>query len=159
MSRSLIGLAVLALVVGACGGGAAATSAPTVAPGEPAATAAPAEATQGAEATTSGGGIGGGVSADALKALAAQLTPPGATETGKLESTGVFQLYLTTTMSIDQLTAFYDEKANSIPIKDYSKLSASDGLYIGGSDPVLAIVATPDPQNAGTLALVISVGG
>ena len=157
MSRSLTALAVFALVVGACGGGgAAATSAPTVAPGEPAATeAAPPEATE-APAASSGTG---GQSADALKALAQQLTPPGSTETGHLEASGVYQLYLNTTQNLDQLKAFFDGKAASIPIKDYTKVDASGSLYIGGSDPVLAIIAAPDPQNANQLTVVISVGG
>src|SRR6185369_2452375 len=158
MPRTLTALAVIALVVGACGGGGgAATTAPTVAPNEPAATeaAATAEATEGAAATTSGGSQ----SADALKALAQQLTPPGSTETGHLEATGVYQLYLTTTQSLDQLKAFYDGKAASIPIKDYSKVDASGSLYIGGSDPVLGIIAAPDPANGGQFTVIISVGG
>jgi len=161
MSRSLTALAVLALVVGACGGGgAAATSAVTVAPGEPAATeAAPPEVTEAPAETTSGGGGGGGQSADALKALAQQLTPPGSTETGHLEASGVYQLYLNTTQNLDQLKAFFDGKAASIPIKDYTKVDASGSLYIGGSDPVLAIIAAPDPQNANQFTVVISVGG
>jgi hypothetical protein len=158
MPRTLTALAVIALVVGACGGGgAAATTAPTVAPNEPAATeaAATAEATEGAAATTSGGTV----SDSALKALAQQLTPPGSTETGHLEATGVYQLYLTTTQSLDQLKAFYDGKAASIPIKEYTKVDASGSLYIGGTDPVLGIIAAPDPANAGQFTVIISVGG
>ena len=159
MSRSLTALAVFALVVGACGGGAAATSAPTVAPGEPAATeAAPPEVTE-APAETTSGGWGGGAAAGDLKALAQELTPPGSTETGHLEASGVYQLYLTTTQNLDQLKAFFDGKAASIPIKDYTKVDASGSLYIGGSDPVLAIIAAPDPANGNQMTVVISVGG
>ena len=153
MPRTLTALAVIALVVGACGGGgAAATTAPTVAPGGPAATEAPAtaEATEGAAATTSG--------ADDLKALAAQLTPGGTTEIQHMEATGVYQLYLSTSMSIDQLTAFYDQKAASIPIQGYTKVVSNGSLYIGGSDPVVGIVAAADSSNPGTTTIVISVG-
>lgn len=160
MPRTLTALAVIALVVGACGGGgAAATTAPTAAPGGPAATEAPAtaEATEGAAATTSGGG-GGGQSADDLKALAAQLTPGGTTEIQHMEATGVYQLYLSTSMSIDQLTAFYDQKAASIPIQGYTKVVSNGSLYIGGSDPVVGIVAAADSSNPGTTTIVISVG-
>ena len=158
MPRPLTAFAVLALVVGACGGGAAATSAPTVAPGEPAATEAPAGATEAPAATTSGGG-GGGTAAGDLKALAQNLTPPGSTETGHLEAEGVYQLYLTTTQNLDQLKAFYDGKAASIPIKEYTKLDASGSLYIGGAEPVLAVIAAPDPANGNQMTVVISVGG
>ena len=160
MPRTLTALAVLALMVGACGGGAAATTAPTVAPGEPAATqaAATAEVTEAPAGTGSGGGGGSSQSADALKALAQQLTPPGSTETGHLEATGVYQLYLTTTQNLDQLKSFYDGKATSIPIKDYTKIDASGSLYIGGSDPVLGIIAAPDPANGGQFTVIISVG-
>ena len=161
MPRPLTAFAVLALVVGACGGGAAATSAPTVAAGEPASTeAAPPEVTEAPAETTSGGGGGGsGQSADSLKALAQELTPAGSTETGHLETEGVYQLYLTTTQNLDQLKAFYDGKAASIPIKDYTKVDASGSLYIGGSDPVLGIIAAPDPANNNVMTVVISVGG
>lgn len=157
MPRTLTALAVIALVAGACGGGgAAATTAPTVAPNEPAATepAATAEATEGAAATTSGGTT----SNSDLKALAQQLTPPGSTETSHLEATGVYQLYLTTTQSLDQLKAFYDGKAASIPIKEYTKVDVSGSLYIGGTDPVLGIIAAPDPANGGQFTVIISVG-
>lgn len=160
MPRTLTALAVIALAVGACGGsGAAATTAPTAAPA-PAATGAAttAEATEAPADTGSGGGSGSGKSADALKALAQQLTPPGSTETSHLEATGVYQLYLTTTQSLDQLKAFYDGKAASIPIKEYTKFDASGSLYIGGSDPVVGIVAVPDPANGGQYTVVISVG-
>jgi hypothetical protein len=161
MPRTLTALAVIALVVGACGGGgAAATSAPTVAPGEPAATeAATAEVSEAPADTGSGGGAGSSQSADALKALAQQLTPPSSTETGHLDASGVYQLYLTTTQNLDQLKSFYDGKAASIPIKDYTKVDASGSLYIGGSDPVLAIIAAPDPANANQFSVIISVGG
>jgi hypothetical protein len=160
MPIRLTTLAVIALVLGACGGGgAAATGAPTVAPGEPAATEAAATAEVTEAPADTGSGAGSSQSADALKALAQQLTPPGSTETGHLEASGVYQLYLTTTQSLDQLKAFYDGKAASIPIKDYTKVDASGSLYIGGSDPVLAIIAAPDPQNAGQFSVIISVGG
>ena len=159
MPRTLTALAVIALVVGACGGGgAAATTAPTVAPAATEA-AATAEATEAPAATGSGGGTGSSQSADALKALAQQLTPPNSTETGHLEATGVYQLYVTTTQSLDQLKAFYDGKAASIPIKEYTKVDASGSLYIGGTDPVLGIIAAPDPANAGQFSVIISVGG
>jgi len=161
MPRTLTALAVFAIVLGACGGGgAAATTAPTVAPAAPTATAAAAtaEATEAPADTGSGGGSGSSQSADALKALAQQLTPPGSTETGHLEATGVYQLYLTTTQSLDQLKAFYDGKAASIPIKEYTKVDASGSLYIGGTDPVLGIIAAPDPANAGQFTVIISVG-
>src|SRR5260221_1178797 len=80
MPRTLTALAAFALVVGACGGGsAAATSAPTVAAGEPAATGAAtagttAEATQAPAATGSGGGRRSSQNADAPEELAQQLT-------------------------------------------------------------------------------------
>jgi hypothetical protein len=161
MPRTLTALAVIALAVGACGGGgAAATTAPTAAP----ATQAPAtaETTEAPADTGSGSGSGGGSgssqSADSLKALAQQLTPPSSTETGHLEANGVYQLYLTTTQSLDQLKAFYDAKAASIPIKEYTKVDASGSLYIGGSDPVIGIIAAPDPANAGQFSVIISVG-
>ena len=158
MPRTLTALAVVALVVGACGGGgAAATTAPTAAPAATEA-ASTAEATEAPAATGSGGGSGSSQSADALKSLAQQLTPPGSTETGHLEATGVYQLYLTTTQSLDQLKAFYDGKAASIPIKEYTKVDASGSLYIGGTDPVLGIIAAPDPANAGQFTVIISVG-
>src|SRR4029450_6354358 len=146
MPRTLTALAVIALVVAACGGGgAAATTAPTAAHDEPAHNAA--EATEGAAATTSGGTV----SASALKALAQQLTPPGSTETGHLEATGVYQLYLTTTQNLDQLKEDYDGKAAGIPIEGYTKVDASGSLYIGGSNPVLGIIAAPDPANNNTM--------
>lgn len=161
--RTVTALAIVALVVGACGGGSAApTTAPTVAAGEPAATeaASTAAATEApADTGSAGGGAASSRSADALKALAQQLTPAGSTETGHLEANGSYQVYVTTTQSLDQLKAFYDQKAVSIPIKDYTRVDASGSLYIGGSDPVISITAAPDPQNTDQFSLIISVGG
>ena len=163
MPRTATALAIVAVVVGACGGGgAAATTAPTVAPGQPVATeAAPTAAATVAPADTGsgGGGPGSSQSADALKALARELTPADSTETGHLEAIGSYQVYVTTTQSLDQLKAFYDQKAASIPIKEYTRVDASGSLYIGGSDPVISITAAPDPQNAGQFSLIISVEG
>lgn len=150
---SALALAGLVLVLGACSSNAPAASTPADGGGgggQP-------TATTGSEATEpgSGGGTGGSFSGD-LKDLAARLVPDGSSETSKLEAQGVYQLYVTSNLSLDQLKAFYDSRIPSLGMTLEAKVESGGGLYISTSHPVGAIIVAPDSGGAG-FAIAISL--
>jgi hypothetical protein len=152
---SAIGLAALVLILAACS-----SSTPTASSADGGGGGS--QATPGSGATEPGSGQAtdapsGAPYSGSLKDLAHQLAPDGSTEVTFTEAPGVYQLYLTSTLNLDQITAFYDSRIPSLGMKIEGKTVSSGSLYIGTSNPAGAIIAAPDPS-AGGYTVVISLG-
>lgn len=147
MPKRILALAVLAVVLAACGSAATPPSG-TQPPGTEAPT----------ESATDGGGVTAPPNAGDLEATARALVPPGATETGHLETGGVFQLYLTSAMSLADLEAFFDQKIPSLGITVSGKFTVSGTLTYAFTNPEGGIVAGEDTSGAGGTSIIISVG-
>jgi hypothetical protein len=151
-------IAILALVVAACGGSSASKSpsasspAGTTGPTAPAATSG---ATTGPDATSAPDATKAPFTGD-LKSLAEALEPANSTITGHLDSTGVYQIYLTTTASVDDLKSFWGGKVPSLGFKNYSYTELSGTIYAGAENPTLAIIAGPDSATK-VMTVIINV--
>ncbi len=146
MFQRIGALALLAIVIGACSGNPTTAPQGTETPG-PAATETPGATQEGQTNPPPAGD---------LEATARALVPPGSSETSKFEAGGVFQLYLTSTMSLEELESFWDAKIPSQGMKVEGKFSGSGGVTYIFSNPDGGIVASPDPS-AGGFGIVISV--
>ncbi len=79
----------------------------------------------------------------ALRGVAQQLVPPGATVWGEYERDVVYELYLRSTTSIAQLETVWDQQFASLGIVTEGKLSAGGGVVYLLSDPFGSIAARP----------------
>ena len=149
MFKRIAALAVCAIAIAACSG------TPTTETPGPGGTETP-----GAGATETPGATQGGQTnppAGDLEALARALVPPGSTETQKVEIGGFFQLYITSTMSLAELEAFWDSKIPSLGMTLAGKFTGSGSLTISITNPDGGIVATED-TSAGNVGIVIALG-
>jgi len=147
MFRRTLAFAVLAIVIAACGSAATNPPSDTQPPG---ATATPAETQGGGETTPPNAGD--------LEATARALVPPGSTETGKFEVGGFFQLYLTSTTSMQDLETFWDQKLAALGINVVGKFTAEGTLTYSFTNPDGGIVASPDTSGGSDTVVVIAVG-
>ena len=92
-----------------------------------------------------------------LEATARALVPPGSTETSKFEAGGFFQLTLTSTTSIGDLEAFWDQKIPSLGLTLAVKSTAQGILTYAFTNPDGAISAVPDEAGGGVV-IGIQVG-
>jgi hypothetical protein len=154
----IVGITVLVLALAACSGGQpTATPGTTIVP-QASPSANPGQPTEVPSlAPSDGNATPATISAD-LKGLAEALSPAGSTATGHLDSTGVYQLYLSLpSASVDQLKSFWNDKVPALGFHDYTYAELSGSIYIGATGPTLAIIASPDPNVAGGMTIVISV--
>ena len=150
MSRLFAGLAIVAVLIAACSG---TTPQSTATPGS--------GATPGTEATPTPAGGGGQTNppnAGDMEAKARSLVPDGSTETGHLETGGIFQIYLTNPKSIKDLEAFWDAKIPQTGLTLSGKFEAGGAVTYAFSNPDGGIVASPDSSGNGQTTIVISVG-
>ncbi len=91
-----------------------------------------------------------------LEALVRSLVPPGSTEVTHIEVGGLYQLHLTSTSTIDQLEAFWDQAIPAAGMTLEGKYTAGGTLTIGISNPDGGIIVTPD--ESGQLFIAISLG-
>jgi len=153
MSRQILGLAVAAIVLAACGGTATGTPGGTTPPGEtqaPGETATPAETQDGGETTPPNAGD--------IEAKARALVPPGSTELGTGSFGGAFQITVTNPMSVAELEAFWDQKIPSLGMTVSGKFTAAGTLTIAITNPDGGIVAGEDSSGSGETTIVISLG-
>ena len=147
-------LAVLAIAIAACSG------TPTTGPGATETPGSVATETPGAGATETPGETQGGQTnppAGDLEATARALVPPGSTETGKFEAGGFFQLYLTSTTSIQDLEAFWDQKIPSLGMTVAGKFTLEGTISYTSTNPDGVITASPDSASGGVV-IVIALG-
>jgi hypothetical protein len=148
MFKRIGALAVLAVVVFACGGSPTATQTPGSGATEP----------PGGTATdTPAPGQTTPPNAGDIEAKVRALVPDGSTEVGKVEVGGLFQLSLTNPKSVQELEAFWDQKIPSLGMTVAGKFTSGAILTISIPDPPGGIVAGPD-ENTGTTSIVISLG-
>ncbi|HEY6058228.1 MAG TPA: hypothetical protein VIV06_09350 [Candidatus Limnocylindrales bacterium] len=160
MIRRFGALAVLVLVVAACGGSATSAPGATQTAGAEAtqAEATQAEATQAAATETEGSAPTNPPNASDLEGKARALVPDGSTEVSKLEIGGAFQLSVTTTKSLEELEAFWDQKIPSLGMTVSGKFTAGDTLTFAVTNPDGGIVAAKDSSGSGQTTIVISLG-
>jgi len=137
-TRLASALAIVSILLAACGSGSAATQGPagetasTGGGGGGSATEMP-EATQGAEATNAGGG--GGVGSDDVTAVANQLVPPNSTEISKTTAEDTWFVIYESTDSVDSLKHFYEGAIASAGQKIFSTTTIQGGVsYVFAKD-------------------------
>jgi len=152
MTRFFAALALIAVVIAACSGTTPQTTAP-------AGGGTPVPGGETTPAPTSGGGGAQTPAPNAsdAEAKARALVPDGSTETGHLETGGLFQIYLTNPKSVKDLEAFWDAKIPQAGLTQSGKFEASGAVTYAFTNPDGGILASPDPSGSGT-TIVISVG-
>ncbi|MGH2408074.1 MAG: hypothetical protein ACRDF7_08365 [Candidatus Limnocylindrales bacterium] len=157
------GLAGLVLLLAACSSGSPAASTPAGGGdgSQPTdAGAATTQPTDAGSATTEPTSAGqSGAPAGSLADLALKLVPDGATLSGNLAGQGVYQQYATSTLSLDQITAFYDQRIPSLGMTVASKAVISGSLYYSTTNPVGAIVVVPATDGSGGFTIAVSLNG
>jgi hypothetical protein len=135
-TRLASALAIVSILLAACGSGSAATQGPagetasTGGGGGGSATEMP-EATQGAEATNAGGGGG----SDDVTAVANQLVPPNSTEISKTTAEDTWFVIYESTDSVDSLKHFYEGAIASAGQKIFSTTTIQGGVsYVFAKD-------------------------
>jgi hypothetical protein len=149
IQRSLVVVALAGLLV-ACGGGG---TTPTTAPGGGSTAQPPGAATPAPGVATPA--PGGNNSGD-FEAMVRALAPAGSTEIQFVESGGLTALYLSSTMPLDQLEAFFDQAIPAQGITVSGKSEMAGTLIYSLENPVGGVVVSPADQ-AGH-AITISLG-
>jgi hypothetical protein len=148
MLKLVLASTVLAALLVACSAGAPATpSAPAATPTPGATQAAPSPTPPGSGNTTPAANTGN------AEAIVRALVPPGATEVSKVETGDFFSLSLSSSQSIAELEAFFDQKLPSTGVTVSGKFTAAGTLTIAFTNPDGGITATPD-GSGGTLVVI-----
>jgi hypothetical protein len=150
MSKRILALAIVALVVAACGGSPTNEPGSTPTPGAEATPTAGETATDGGQPTTP-------PNTGDLKAKGQALLPPDAQQTTEVTAGGVYQVYATSGTSLADLKAFWEQKIPSLGMTLTGTTSSEGSLIIAFTNPDGGIVAGTD-TSTGDTTLVISLG-
>ena len=137
----LLGSTLVFVLIAACGGGATATQRP----GQP---------SQLPGAPTANAPQPGGSSNEA-KARA--LAPPGSTEVSASAQGNSFSLIVSTTQTLEQLGAFYQQAIPAAGLTETGRFTLGETLTISVTNPDGGIVALRDPGQ-GSVLVTISIG-